>query len=89
VTEDIADLATRPDKRRAHSKKETSHKTTTRRDKPERTVTKILLLIVVLIAIFIVSALLSLSVNNAIVYILHVDIRSEIAYLLELIQHLF
>ncbi len=86
--ENIADMATRPDKRRVHSK-DTSHKAATRRVKPERTATKILLLIVVLIAIFIVSALLSLSVNDAIVYIFHVDIRSAIAYLLQLIQHLF
>jgi hypothetical protein len=88
TTDDIADMATRPDKRRVHSK-DTSHKAATRRVKPERTATKILFLIVVLIAIFIASALLSLTVNDAIVYLFHVDIRSGIAYLLQLLQHLF
>jgi hypothetical protein len=88
VTENIADVATRPEKRRTYSK-DITRKATIRRNKLGRAVTEVLLLVVLLIIIFIVSALFFPSVNDGIAYILHVDIRAEIAYLLELIQHLF
>jgi hypothetical protein len=88
VLDIIADVVTRPEKQSVHSN-DTSRKASHRRHKPEHTVTRILLLIVLLIAIFFVSALLFPGVNDGIVYVLHVDIRAEIAYLLDLIQHLF
>lgn len=86
--EDIADVATRPAKRRVYDQ-DTSRKTSMRRNKLVHTVTVILLLIVLLIIIAIISALLVPSVNNGIAYFLHVDIHAKIAYLVELIQNLF
>jgi hypothetical protein len=88
TVEDVADMATRPDKRGTHGT-ERSPYAAMRRGKPARTVTMVLLLTVLVIAIFIASALLFPGVNDGIVYTLHVDIRAEIAYLLQLIQYLF
>jgi hypothetical protein len=88
VIDDIADVATRPEKRGVQ-RQATSRKVTTRRDKLGRIVIEILLVIVLLTVCLILSALLFPGVNDVIAQILHVDIRSEIAYLLELIQHLF
>jgi hypothetical protein len=85
---DIADLVTRPEKRRV-DRQTTSRKVAMRRGRLKHPVTQILLVIVLLIFFFIVSALLFPSVNDALTQTLHVDIRSGIAYLLELIQHLF
>ena len=88
VVEHIADAATRPDKRPVH-RQDTSRKVAMHRDKLVRIVTEILLAIVLLILFLIVSALLFPSINDLLMQILNVDIRADIAYLLELIQHLF
>jgi hypothetical protein len=88
AVDDIADVVTRPEKQHVHSKA-ISRKASLRRHKPGHTVIQILWLIVLLTAIFFVSALLFPSVNDGILYVLHVDIRAEITYLLDLIQHLF
>jgi hypothetical protein len=84
----ITDVVTRPEKKRIHDNG-TSRNASLRHHKLEHTVIQILLLIALLIAVFFVSVLLFPSVNGGIVDILHVDIRAEIAYLLDLVQHLF
>ena|SRR5579859_7716460 len=79
----VANVVTQPEKRRVRRNAALRH------NKLARAVMAILLFSVLVIAGFTVSALLFPSVNDGSVYVLHVDIRAQIAYLLEMIQHLF
>ena len=88
ATDDIADVATRPEKRDGDHEA-TSHKVARRRGRLEHPATQILLVIVLLAFFLMGIALLFPSVNDALTQVLHVDIRAGIAYLLALIQHLF
>lgn len=54
----------------------------------ERTLTFVVLIILITIVVLVVAALISLQANSIITTILNVDIRAEIAYLLQLIQQL-
>ena len=54
----------------------------------ERIMTWVLALILFIIAVLIVAASFSAQANEVIVHLLHVDIRMEIGYLLQLIQQL-
>jgi hypothetical protein len=88
VPMDIANVTTRPERKRVHSG-DANQKAATRRDKLTRAVTDILFFVVLLVVLLIVTALIFPSVNDGMAYLLHVDIRADIAYLLQLIQHLF
>jgi len=82
---DVADVATRPGKRGIDGGSNGPEGTL----RPGLIVRDVVLLIILLILILILSAISFPSLNDGIVQIIHVDIRAEIAYLLQLIQHLF
>jgi hypothetical protein len=100
---DIEDIVTRPERRRVsqvqgqqptqakdivhHTKKR--RKPTKRQIQLERILTEAVSVIALLVILLVASAIFSANVNDGIANFLHVDIRAEIAYLLQLIQHLF
>ena len=87
---DHADLATQPGKKRLRQKGTRSRtRVSTWRGLILHILTEIILLLVLLIVITIIGALVFPTINDNIVSVLHIDIRAEVAYLLQLLQHLF
>ncbi len=74
----IAEIATRPGRRRVHI----VHAI-------ERAVTLALLIVLVALLVLVAVALIYPQVNAFVASVLHVDIRAEIAYLWQLVRHLF
>jgi hypothetical protein len=85
---DVADATTRPEKKRVHSG-DANQKVATRRARLAHTVIGMALFLFLLLMLLTITAMVFPSVNDGIAYLLHVDIRADIAYLLQLIQHLF
>jgi hypothetical protein len=89
---DIAAVATWPEKGHHHSRAKRrgrEREESTWLDRLLSMVIAILLILVVFLFLMITSALVFPSFNTMVIYFLHVDIRAEIAYLLQMIQRLF